>query len=427
MAAQAAVFLTPARLNVVTLDTVQREHVTWLWPSRIPFGKLTVLEGDPGVGKGHLAMKIAAAVTTGHALPGGEHRAAADVVLVSLEDGLGDTLRPRAEAAGAALERIHTVTGVTGSDGFERLPTIPGDVALLAERVRETGAKLLILDPITAYVGSDTDTYKDQEVRRALLPLALLAEETGCAVIVVRHFTKKSGNKITAGGGSIAITGIARMVLMVAEHPDDPARRVLAVSKSNLAPVPDSLEFSIEDDGTGSRLVWGGRSDFTADTLHTARAEGANEEAGVTTECMDWLRDHLTGKDDTSRKDVLRAGKDNGFTDRTIDRAAKKLDVVKRRTGFQGHSTWALPQTDERPKLASSATENPIPAKPATVRGSGETGETGGTPQLAPIAEPPFGCSTGSGTGADAAAVEVTSGGWFFATYGEDEATDEAA
>lgn len=373
------------KLATVTLDAVQPEQVSWLWPGRIPRGKLTLLEGDPGTGKSLLTMRLAAAVTTGDALPGAERLAPRDALFVALEDGLADTLRPRAEAAGCDLHRVHAVQCA------ERLPTLPDDVAAIGEIVREHACGLIVIDPITAYMASATDGHRDQDVRRALLPLAQLAEEAGAAVVVVRHLPKtRSRNAVLAGAGSIAFAGLARTVLLLAPQPDDPARRVVAVAKSNLAEFPPSISFRIVADGpAGARVEWTGPSTLSANDLHAAHADAAGEDASLTDEAAAWLRDVLTGRD-MPRAEVLKAARAEGFSEPTTRRAAKKAAVVMARRGFSGGSIWSLATAHTEAPFGSFGSPDPHSAHSNTVSRMGlnepnEANSTVGTRPFAPV------------------------------------------
>lgn len=376
-------------LASVMLDTVQPERVEWVWPGRIPLRKVTIFEGDPGVGKGFTIAAVIAAVTGGPPLPDSMAQPPGNVVLVSLEDGVADTLRPRIEAAGADLKRVRVVTD---------LPSIPADVVGLAELARADDARLIVLDPITAYLGADTDSYKDQDVRRALMPLAQLAEETGCAVIVVRHLPKsRSRNAVLAGGGSIGFIGLARSALFIAAKPDAPDRRVLAVAKASLAECAPSLEFQIVTTPAGPRLEWLGRSELSAGALHAAHADAATEDVSASDEAAAWLRDLLTGRD-MPRRDVLKAARAEGFSDRTTHRAAKKIGVEMVRRGFAGGSVWSL--TPESADVGSSFVPTPLhscPSKTTAPMGTNGTNGTNAPADATPAPSnpaPAYGCPT---------------------------------
>jgi hypothetical protein len=195
-------------LALTRLADVQPERVSWVWPGRIPMGKLVTLDGDPGLGKSTLAVYIAAPVTTGGAWPDGsvcEHPG--DVLIMSAEDGLADTVRPRCDAAGADVMRVHAIEGVPIVDEHGertlRPPTL-ADVNALEEAITRTGARLLVVDVVMAYLPNGTDSHKDQDIRRVLSRLAALADRTGCTVLLLRHLNKASGrDPLYRGGGSI--------------------------------------------------------------------------------------------------------------------------------------------------------------------------------------------------------------------------------
>lgn len=213
---------------------------TWLWPGRVPWGKLTVLEGDVAAGKSTLALQVAAFVSSGRPLlPNVEPIEPASVLLLpSFEDGTADTIVPRLLAAEADCTRIHELRGVAYYGAAQSMPlSFPNDVEALREAIVKHGARLVILDSLTTSLSPGTDPYKDMDVRKALAPLARIAEETGVSVVVIRHFAKAAGNAVTAGGGSIAISGVARVVLQVHKAPDDDSKRILAVAKCNVAVV----------------------------------------------------------------------------------------------------------------------------------------------------------------------------------------------
>lgn len=262
----------PTPAGVRFFDDIQPERVDWLWPGYLPAGKLAILDGDPGLGKSTVTIDLAARVSRGDAMPDGSGRAAPGVVLLSsAEDGLSDTLRPRLDAAGAKLSRVATLD--VGEQGI----VLPDDIGRIRLAIVSTGAKLAILDPLMAYVSGRLKVNSDQDVRQALGPVARLAEETGCAILVVRHLRKAdSATAVYRGGGSIGIIGQARIGLAVAADPDDPDRRVLTVTKSNLGPMPASLSFGLEQwsgelpDGSdygASRVEWYGPSEKTASDL----------------------------------------------------------------------------------------------------------------------------------------------------------------
>jgi AAA domain len=332
-------------LLTVAARDVEREVVAWLWPRRIPLGKLTMLEGHPGLGKSTVSLDLAARVSRDGRMPDGSVGLAGPVVTLTAEDGLGDTWRPRLEVAGADLARVFAVKAViTTEDELEDVE-VPKHVAALAAEIEALGAVLVIVDPLNAFLSSAVNSWRDHDVRRALRPLAQLAEQCEAAVLCIRHLTKATGRSaITAGQGSIGIIAAARAGYLVAADPDDAKARLLLAVKNNLAPMPPTLRFRLETIGDVARVEWSGTAEHTADSVLAAEG-GDAEERETTSECARWLQDLLTGDVEMSRRDVMAAGKSSGFSDRAVDRAARVVRVQKRRRGFGRacSSTWSLP------------------------------------------------------------------------------------
>jgi len=341
---------------LVRLADVEPEAVEWLWPGRVPLGKLSILEGDPGLGKSTVALDITARVSRGEPLPGGGIFGPANVVLLSAEDGLADTIRPRLDAAAADVERIFALRAVLGADGSESLPTIDGNLVEIERAVRQTGARLVVLDPLMAYLGGDVNSYRDQDVRRALAPLSKMADDTGAAVLVVRHLTKGGGaSSIYRGGGSIGIVGAARSALLVAKDPENEERRIVASVKSNLSKPPGSLAYRIEEAPNGSpRIAWEeGEVGITADELlaaQTPQMEGGRPRDHA----VAFLARYLAGGARPS-DEVIRDGKAGGLSEITLRRAKATLGVAVVKVGFPGRWTWRLPEDDHSsPKVLTS-------------------------------------------------------------------------
>jgi AAA domain len=334
------------------LSTVAPENITWLWSSRIPLGKLTVLDGDPGLGKSTATLDIAARVSVGLHMPDGDQGAApAGVVILSAEDGLADTIVPRLRAAGANLERVLALEKIPADIGY-RLPVLPSDMGYLRSAIKQIDAKLVIVDPLMAFLESRVNTHRDSDVRQALYPLSVLAAETGAALVVVRHLNKdeKKGNGGAAnplyrGGGSIAIVGAARSGLLIAKDPDNPDHRVLASTKCNLARLPSSLTFSLEPVAEGGiRVGWIGESTHTAESLLAGLpSDWDEEEQTALGQAETVLRQILF-----TRRKALEAKQEAlaaGVKERTLSRARLTLKVVAERVGFgpEGVWFWRLP------------------------------------------------------------------------------------
>jgi hypothetical protein len=336
--------------KITRLSEVQPERVSWLWPGYIPLGKLAVIDGDPGMGKSTLFFDIAARVSTGGPMPDGAHadvRGPAGVVILSAEDGLADTVRPRLDAAGADVERIVALDAMESGEK-ERGVTL-ADLDGIEEAIVQADARLVIIDPLMAYLGGDTNSYRDQDVRGVLAPLARLAEKHGVAIVIVRHLSKGGqANVLYRGGGSIGIIGAVRSGLMVGRDPEDPEgpRRILAVSKSNLAAFPPAMAYHMEEAGNGTaRIVWEGTSHHTAAAITATMQPDDGEERTERDEAADAIRAALAdGR--RVQKDVLKEVREiTGCSDSTIQRARRRLGVKSDREGFGPGSQvyWRLP------------------------------------------------------------------------------------
>jgi hypothetical protein len=325
------------------LSEVKPQRVSWLWPGRIPFGKLTILDGDPGLGKSTLMLDLAARLSTGRELPGGAKHDPAGTIILMVEDGLADTVVPRLQNAGADLSRIISLDMVLDEEGNNQLPSLPSCIPDLANLVAPVEAKLIIVDPIMSYLGEKTSSKDDQSVRRALTPLASFADQTGIAVVVLRHFNKASKlDVIYRGQGSIGFIGIARSGLVVGHDPDDPSRNVLASSKSNLGPIPPSLAYRLVNcENDAARVDWEGVSYHTAQTI----TDQPQDEEGRTAldEAVDFLRDRLANGRTLSTA-VQKSAREAGLAWDTVRRAQRKLRIVPKKAQEQdGQWTWALP------------------------------------------------------------------------------------
>ena len=298
-----------ARLGGTLLSDIQPREVEWLWQDHIPLGAITLLDGDPGLGKSLITLDLAARVTTGRGMPDEPDALLRElrgepygVVLLSAEDDLARTILPRLRAAGGEDERVYAITDVheTGADGSEhtRPFVLPRDIPILAEGIALVRARLVVIDPLTAYLDLRVNSWNDQHVRAALAPLARLAEETGVAILILRHLNKSAGGSaLYRGGGFIGISGAARSGLLAAKDPDDPEhQRVLASSKSNLGPPPPSLRYRLlpVGDGAYARVEWLEESHRTAQELLRAQMdeEGDGGQSALE-EARDFLRTFL--------------------------------------------------------------------------------------------------------------------------------------
>lgn len=314
------------------------QRVSWLWHGRIPLGKITLLEGDPGLGKSTISLDVAARVSRGAPLEGDcESWPPAGVVLVGAEDGIADTLRPRLDAAGADLTRVVAFR-------LERLPTLPVDLGPsgpIRAAMRAVDAALLVFDPLMAFLSSGVDSYRDQDVRLVLRELAGLAAETGAAIVIIRHLNKQSGSKaLYRGGGSIGIAGAARSVLLVAADPDAPEERILAPVKSNLCAPAPALRFALDAIEESVRVRWLGVSGRGADELVT---NAQQEESGAAIAEAIVLLGALLANGPVAAERCERERRSLGVSEYAWRRARHRLGVLIRKESFSGGWVWSLP------------------------------------------------------------------------------------
>jgi hypothetical protein len=310
-------------LRIVRMADVEAEEVRWLWYPYIALGKLTILEGDPGLGKSWLTCALASAVSCGRGLPGIEPFEAGNVLMLSAEDGKGDTLRPRLDAVGADVQRVFALDEPLTLDE-------PGLIRLEAAII-EYHPVLVIIDPLFAYTGGTVDIHRANECRAISAPLAAIAERQGCAIVALRHLTKAAGRTaMSAGIGSVDIRAAARSVLLVGADPDDPTRRAIVQTKNNLAMEGRAIGYKIEN----GQFWWTGESDLTAGRI---LANATDEDTrGAQTDAMAFLREMLGTKPRPAKEvkaDMLQAG----FTEQVIRRAREKLGVhVYKEGGYFG-------------------------------------------------------------------------------------------
>ncbi|MEX2659706.1 MAG: AAA family ATPase [Acidimicrobiales bacterium] len=360
------------RAITVRLVDVKPERVDWLWPGYLPRGKVALLDGDPDKGKSTMTLDWAARISVGGVMPDGHQLERAEgVVIMSAEDGLADTIRPRLDAAGADVTRVVAFTEVALMDGSKRPPSLPFDLAHLETVMRDEASPLVIVDVLNAYLGAQVDSYKDTDVRRVMHALKDMAERTNACVLLLRHLTKGSGgaNALYRGGGSIGIMGAARLGMIAAVDPDDEDRRVLAVGKSNLAAKPPALLYrlvsSVPGQGGGvAKVQWEGVSEHSADGLLVTRddRDGADADDAVSV-----LRDVLASGPRWAN-DAIAAMRDAGFSKDQAKRAKAKLKVTTSKVGAPGDALsgwqWSLPHRREHEGSEGSGVPDVPPFAP---------------------------------------------------------------
>jgi hypothetical protein len=318
--------------HVVHLNRVAADTVHWLSPGRLAAGKITVLDADPGLGKSTLLCELAARLTRGDPLPGDQPSKPRTVLILSAEDDLHATIRPRIDAAGGDPGRVVSFLAVPDGSPFGRPFVIPGDVPVLESIVLRTATALVVVDPLMAYLHRRHNANSDQDVRRALAALKTLGERTGAAIVAVRHLDKSPGaNPLYRGGGSIGSIGAARCGLLLAPDPDDPQRRILAASKGTLGQPPPSLAFRLEPvPHLGvTRVAWAGASPFTAAALLQA-ATASPETRSALAAARAWLRDALASGPRPA-KELETEARTLGIATRTYHEARKAEGAIARK------------------------------------------------------------------------------------------------
>lgn len=318
----------------IDLDTIDPKEVEWLWEPFIPFSMITIMEGDPGVGKSFLAMQLAAQISIGGQLPEGQKLDRGRVLYLSAEDDAAYTIRPRIDAMGGDPTRIRVQGDFLSLD--------EKGLAALMREVRRKPPDLLILDPLFAYVPSGQDMYKPNVIRQLLSFLKDIAETGETAVLIVRHLTKAKHDKaIYRGGGSMDVIGAARSAFLVCEHPNDSSTKLVVHIKHNIAKRGQTQSYEIyADDGGMATLNWLGPSDITIDDLISS--EGGTPKMSALDEAIQFLRVFLkNGPEATTKVEKEAAARD--ISEKTLERARRSLGVVSKKKG----KSWVLSLPDE--------------------------------------------------------------------------------
>ena len=317
-------------LRLIQMSDIEAQAVDWLWYPYIPFGKITIIQGDPGEGKTMLALTLTALLTTGRLLPEERNmRPPMSVIYQTTEDGLADTIKPRLEKAEADCARVNVI------DESES-PIFFSD-SRIEEAVIRTQARLLILDPLQAYLGAEVDMHRANEVRPAFRRLADMAERTGCAaVVIIGHLNKMSGVKgIYRGLGSIDIPAIARSILFVGRSKEDENVRCMAQQKNSLAPIGKTLLFEIADS-----LVFTGASEISADKLMSGT--GNEYKPTKAANAIEQL-ELLLSEGAMPASEIYEYFDGLGISEKTVKNAKQELGVVSQKQG----SAWVWFLTKE--------------------------------------------------------------------------------
>jgi hypothetical protein len=316
--------------------------VSWLWPGWLALETLTILDGDPGMGKSLLSMELCARLSTGRPLPDGSPAPGpVGAILLNGEDGREHTIRPRLEHLGADLDRI--LVPRHGPGGPSELLRLPSHTDVLDPILKETGARLVVIDPITAFLDRGVNVWSDHSMRSALEPLQQLLEKHRGAALMHRHLNKRVGQRaLYRGGGAVAIVGTCRCAWLLAEDSHEPGRRALVQQKNNLTGPRPGLTFGVSAPAGGApTLTWSGPTSLTADDLlgarHGGRRAAARERASL------FLTTLLKDGPRTSHE-VWLASRPERLSARTLARAKRDLEIrsVRVWAGGKRLSYWLL-------------------------------------------------------------------------------------
>ena len=317
------------QMKLISLSEIELQEVEWLWYPYIPFGKITIIQGDPSEGKTTLGLRLAAACSNGHGFPGMEERVPISVIYQTAEDGLGDTVKPRLMEAEANENLIFNISEDT-------------DVLTLKDErieaaIKATNAKLMIFDPIQGYVGEDTDINRANEIRSVMRGLAKVAEQTGCAIVFIGHLNKMKGtNSAYRGLGTIDFRASARSVLLVGRLRKMPNVRVIVHDKSSLAPEGKSMAFNL---GNDEGFKWlDGYDKITADEL----LSGGTSET-KTDLAEDLIRDMLSSGEFVPSEKIYAKAKEKDISPRTVNEAKTRIKGIETKKLGRGWS-WAIPE-----------------------------------------------------------------------------------
>jgi phage/plasmid primase-like uncharacterized protein len=350
----------PESLAVVrTLADVTARPIEWLWRPWIPLGAITLLDGDPGLGKSTITIDLAARVTRGWAMPpvgGTSADSPGGVLLLGAEDNLEYTTRPRLDAAGADVSRVHALEAIQTAEG-ERPPVLPWDLSLVERMIAERDVRLVVVDPFMAFLDGELDAHRDQDVRRCMHRLKLLAEKFNVAILIIRHLNKLIGGPaLYRGGGSIGITGAVRSAFVVGKNPNDQQQCVLAPVKCNLAAKPKSLLYAVETVGEVSRIGWLGETELQADDV--LAHSGGRKRKTTGEQCAGAIRVYLAdGPKETEGMDAWL--KQHGYTEYAIKAGRRLAGVKVQRVGYGAEGKWMAELSES--ERAGEQDEDPLP------------------------------------------------------------------
>lgn len=315
-------------MKLIKMDEVQSEKVRWLWYPYIPYGKITLIQGDPGDGKTTFILAVAALLTNGKPMPECEDTAeSVAVIYQTAEDGLSDTIKPRLEEVDADCSRVIVI------DESEQPLTLSDE--RIEQAIIKTQAKLLILDPLQAYIGGSVDMHRANEIRPVFKALAGVAERTGCAIVIIGHMNKMNGTKgLYRGLGSIDIAAAVRSILLVGREKESENTRIMAHLKSSLAPEGCPIAFELDKEN-GFR--WVGAYDISVDDiLNGTRSEREpTKEIQAVSLITEMLRDN-----DLPCGEIYDRLAEHGISRRTVENAKRTAGILSYKRGAVWY--WSL-------------------------------------------------------------------------------------
>lgn len=323
-------------LKLIHMEDVVSKEVEWLWYPYIPYGKITIIEGDPGEGKTTLVLKLAAALSRGLPLPCDDDKEYEPIHIIyqTAEDGIEDTIKPRLEKAGADCSMIRVI------DETDKELSMTDD--RLEQAIIETGARLIILDPIQAYIGATVDMHRANEIRPVLKHLGIIAEKHNCAIILIGHMNKASGSKSTYRGlGSIDIQATASSVLLVARLRDKPNIRIMAHDKSSLAPAGDAIGFEMTED---NGMVCIGPYDITIDELLSGNEGRGKKKLDI---AENFIKEYFGSNKVIPSNEIMMEAAKRSIKRNTLLSAKKKLGITSDKEKAEDGTiywTWIMPE-----------------------------------------------------------------------------------